>query len=96
MKPIYSRRALADLDGIADYYASAASPAVAREIGQRLAEVVAHICQTPLAAPILTQRTGVRAIPVVSYPFRIFYRVRSDGIEIVRIRHTSRRPLRIA
>ena len=29
---------------------------------------------------------------VVRYPFRIFYRVRDDTIDILHIRHTSRRP----
>ena len=33
MKLVYSRRALADLDKIASYYAAAASPAIAESIG---------------------------------------------------------------
>ncbi|MET0905221.1 MAG: type II toxin-antitoxin system RelE/ParE family toxin [Bradyrhizobiaceae bacterium] len=93
MRLIYSRRALADLDRIATYYASAASPSVARSIGKRIESVVDQICRTPHAAPTLSKRSGVRVMAVVRYPFRIFYRVQPECVEIVHIRHTSRRPL---
>ncbi|QUS41407.1 type II toxin-antitoxin system RelE/ParE family toxin [Tardiphaga alba] len=94
MKPIYSRRALADLHRISDYYAVQASPAIAEAIGQRLAEVVDQFCQAPRSAPILPRRSKIRSVPVVNYPFRIFYRIRKDAVEIVHIRHTSRQPLK--
>lgn len=94
MTPRYSRRALADINRIAAYYASAASPAVADTIRQRLAEVVDRICQMPHSAPRLSQRSTVRAIAVVRYPFRIFYRVQAGRIDIIHIRHTSQRPTR--
>jgi plasmid stabilization system protein ParE len=47
----------------------------------------------PEAAPKVSQRSEVRAATVVRYPFRIFYRVREDTVDILHIRHTSRRPL---
>ena len=40
-------------------------------------------------APRVTQRPGC----VTVYPFRIFYRARSDTIEILHIRHAARRPM---
>jgi toxin ParE1/3/4 len=94
MKLTYSRRALADLGQIKTYYAAHASPAIAEAIGRRLEDVVDRICRLPEAAPRVSQRSQVRVIAVMRYPFRIFYRVRDDAVDILHIRHTSRRPLK--
>ena len=93
MKLVYSRRALADLNGIATYYVASASPAIAGTVERRLVDVIDRICRTPEAAPRVSQRSQVRVVAVVRYPFRIFYRVHDDTIDILHIRHTSRRPL---
>jgi plasmid stabilization system protein ParE len=93
MTPVYSRRALADLQTIGAYFATVAGPPIAQAIEQRLTEVIDRICLAPLAAPLLAQRSNLRVVPVISYPFRIFYRVRRNSVEIVHIRHTSRRPI---
>jgi toxin ParE1/3/4 len=93
MKLVYSRRALADLDRIAAYYATNASPTIAENIEHRLSNVIDRICQAPEAAPRVSQRSQARVVAVVRYPFRIFYRVRDDAADILHIRHTSRRPL---
>ena len=94
MKLVYSRRALADLDQIKTYYAANASSAIAEAIGRRLENVVDRICRVPEAAPRVSQRSQVRVVAVVRYPFRIFYRVRDVAIDILHIRHTSRRPVK--
>jgi toxin ParE1/3/4 len=93
MKLVYSRRALADLAGIAAYYTASASPAIADSIGRRLEDVIDRILRVPEAAPKLSQRSHVRVVAVIRYPFRSFYRVRKDTIDILHVRHTSRRPL---
>jgi len=91
MKLVYSRRALADIEKIAIYYSAKASPAIAQSIERRLLDVIARIQRAPESAPRAAQRSNVRAVAVVRYPFRIFYRVRGDTIDILHIRHTSRR-----
>ena len=93
MKLVYSRQALADLDEIATYYSASASPAIAQSIERRLSDVIHRICRVPEAAPRVSQRSQVRMVAVVRYPFRIFYRVRDNTVDILHIRHTSRRPL---
>jgi toxin ParE1/3/4 len=93
MKLVYSRRAVADLDDIAAYYTAGASPVIANSIGRRLEDVIDRICRIPNAAPRVSQRSQVRVVAVVRYPFRIFYRVRKDTIDILHVRHTSRRPV---
>jgi toxin ParE1/3/4 len=92
MKLVYSRRALADIDGIATFYAANASPAIAESIERRLSDVIDRICRVPEAAPRVSQRSQVRVAAVVRYPFRVFYRMRRDTIDILHIRHTSRGP----
>jgi plasmid stabilization system protein ParE len=93
MKLVYSRRALADLDQILAWYSANASPAMAEAIEQRLDDVVDRICSAPESAPRLSQRSQVRVVAVVRYPFRIFYRIREDTVDILHVRHTSRRPV---
>jgi toxin ParE1/3/4 len=93
MKPVYSRRALADLEDIASYYSANASPAIAASIEHRFREVIDRICRLPEAAPRVSQRSHVRVVTVVRYAFRIFYRVRGEMVDILHIRHTSRFPM---
>ncbi|MFY9954064.1 type II toxin-antitoxin system RelE/ParE family toxin [Bradyrhizobium sp.] len=93
MRLVHSRRAVADLQRIATYYAANASPRIAQSIERRLVIVIERICRLPQAAPRVSQRSQVRVAAVVRYPFRIFDRVRGDTIDILHIRHTSRRPL---
>jgi toxin ParE1/3/4 len=92
VKLVYSRRALADLNEIAAYYSASASSAIAASIERRLVDVINRICRAPEPAPRVAQRSRVRVVAVVRYPFRIFYRVRGDTIDILHIRHTSTRP----
>lgn len=40
----------------------------------------------------LPQRPMVRVVPLVRYPFKIFYTVDRDTITILHIRHAARRP----
>jgi toxin ParE1/3/4 len=93
MNPVYSRRALADLEQIANYYSTNASPAIAESIERRFREVIDRVCRMPDAAPHVSQRSQVRVVTVVRYPFRIFYRVRENTVDILHIRHTSRHPI---
>jgi plasmid stabilization system protein ParE len=39
-----------------------------------------------------TDDPDVRVKFIVRYPYKIFYRLRDDVVEIAHIRHTSRRP----
>lgn len=94
MKIVYSRQALADLKLIAEYYAFKASPTIAGSIGRRIEQVIGRIAAAPLSGTRLSQRSNIRTTIVVRYPFRIFYRVGDMRIDILHIRHTSRRPLR--
>jgi plasmid stabilization system protein ParE len=34
----------------------------------------------------------MRVLPLVRYPFKVFYRIAGDTVRILHIRHTARRP----
>jgi plasmid stabilization system protein ParE len=91
MKLEFSNRFLADLRKV-----SAASRPYGRTVTvaveARIHEVIRHIAEHPEAALRVEQRSGVHVIPLVRYPCKIFYRVLTDRVRILHIRHTSRRP----
>ena len=91
MNVVYSRRAIRDLERIAAYYLMVVDPDVARAVGARIEQVIDGIARNPLSAPHLAKRPEVRMALVLRYPYKIFYRVRGDAIEILHIRHTARR-----
>ncbi|MGH7074661.1 MAG: type II toxin-antitoxin system RelE/ParE family toxin [Stellaceae bacterium] len=91
MKLVFSAQALADLEHIADYYRMHASPAVAEAVARRVRQVLTRIAHAPESAPRLVQRPAVRVVPLIRYPYKIFYRVAGEGIDILHIRHTSRK-----
>jgi plasmid stabilization system protein ParE len=92
MKCRYSRRATNDLTYIFEYL-SARSPRGALNVMRAIYAAVEFIRRNPEAAE-LTRIAGVRGRTVRKYRFKVFYRVVADEdvIEIVHIRHTSRRP----
>ena len=59
MKLVYSRRASADLTGIAAYYSTNASQAVAQSIERRFLEVTERVHRAPESAPRVEQRPEV-------------------------------------
>jgi toxin ParE1/3/4 len=92
MKVEYSKRAVADLQSVAGYYATANDPRVGGRVAARIQQVVARICEFPQSGRPVIQRPGVRVVPLLRYPYHLFYRVSGDTIRILHIRHTSRRP----
>lgn len=90
MKVEFSRQALADLETIAAFYAAKAGPQVAQAVGDRLEAAIARIAAQPESSPSVAGYRHLRVAFLIRYPFRIFYRVLADRIQIVHIRHTSR------
>lgn len=92
MRIVYSPRAIRDLEQIGAYYRGVASPDVAAAIAERIEYVIERLAHQPQSAPRVARRVDVRAVVILRYPYRIFYRLRADAIEILHIRHTARRP----
>jgi plasmid stabilization system protein ParE len=91
MRVEYTRRAVADLRKVSSDNA-AFGQIVVSAIEARIRDVIAHIAENPEAAVQVAERPGVRVIPLLRYPYKIFYRFDADSIRILHIRHTARRP----
>ena len=89
MKVVYSPTAQADLDDILDY-TSKQFPGQANALEARIGSVIDRVATWPESAELVDGEPGVRVVPVLRYPFLIFYRQRDDVIEIIRIRHAAR------
>jgi toxin ParE1/3/4 len=71
-------------------YIDANFPAVSSAFRQRLRAVTARIGAWPESAEEVAQRPGVRMVPLIRYPYRIFYRIGGDAVEILHIHHAAR------
>jgi toxin ParE1/3/4 len=94
MKIRYTDSALADLDAIHEYQA-AHWPAARGPFEVRLTTIEKRLLQFPRGAPEVAERAGVRVVAFVDFPYRLFYRVNGETIEVLAVRHTSRRPPRL-
>ncbi len=92
MRLVYSPRAVRDLERIAAYYRSVAGPKIATAISGRIEQVINRIARRPLTAPPVAGRHNVRVVLVLRYPYKIFYRLTDEAVEILHIRHTAQRP----
>jgi toxin ParE1/3/4 len=81
---------VADLRSIAAHLA-ASYPSAAKTVERRLRIVIARIARWPESARRVIERPDVRVVSLVRYPYRVFYRVTEEAIEILHIHHTSRR-----
>jgi toxin ParE1/3/4 len=89
MKVVYTDEALRDLDEILTYIA-AHYPTAYAPFEKRLHTAVARIGAWPESAAEVAQRPGVRAVSLVRYPYKMFYRVTPDAVEILHIHHAAR------
>jgi plasmid stabilization system protein ParE len=90
MRVRYTNEALRDLDEILSYIA-AQYPAVFISFERRLRSVVRRIGAWPDSAQELAERPGVRVVPLIRYPYKIFYQVAGDAVETLHIHHAARR-----
>jgi plasmid stabilization system protein ParE len=91
MRVRYTSRAFADREGIFEYLRER-SPGGARRVMASIRDAARLLGEHPYSG-YKTNDPEVRVKFLVHYPYKIFYRVRNDVVEIAHIRHTSRRPL---
>jgi len=90
MKVVYTDDALRDLDEITLWLKSH-YPGVGTAVERRLRLVVAHIARWPESMQASRHRPAVRVAPLGRYPYKIFYRVRDNVVEILHVHHAARR-----
>jgi toxin ParE1/3/4 len=91
MNVIYAPRAQRDLKEITAYL-SERNPSASRRV---LASIKSNIDTLQFFPRIgaAVDKAGHRRLPVVRYPYAIFYRIDDEEIFILHIRHTSRAPI---
>ena len=89
MRVVYTTEALADLDGIFDYIANN-YPAISDAFQNRLRAVIARVARWPESAQEVSERPGVRVAPLIRYPYKVFFRVSGDTVEILHVHHAAR------
>lgn len=87
----FAPRAVADLADIADYVRNR-NPSAAIAIEAAIRKAVDSLGALPLIG-IERPGLGVRALGVPRFPYTIYYRLRTDTIEIVHIRDDRRQPI---
>ena len=87
----YRRQALADIDEIHSYLRER-SPQGAQNVLRAIYAAVQLIAEQPYSSPA-TDIPDVRVKVLTRYRFKVFYTVvNDDAVEIIHVRHTSRRP----
>jgi len=71
-------------------YAKQNYPIQFAKLESRIHDVIVRVERFPQNAKAVSQRPGVRVVPLVRYPFRIFHREVDGGIEILHIHHVAR------
>jgi addiction module RelE/StbE family toxin len=83
-------QAKSDLELIYQYFFKR-SQSGASKVLAAIHDALNLLAEHPHAAQA-TEHQDIRAAVVRRYPYRIFYTITTDAIEILHIRHTSRRP----
>jgi plasmid stabilization system protein ParE len=90
MKVHFTAAALADINEIREFLLSN-YPTVAPLVEQRIRTVTERLRFWPESSPRVFERPEIRATPLGRYPYRIFYTIKDEAVEILHIHHTSRR-----
>ncbi|WP_428663266.1 type II toxin-antitoxin system RelE/ParE family toxin [Reyranella sp.] len=90
----YLPKAVQQLDAILSYLA-ARNPGAARRVGEAIRRGVERIAHFPSSSRP-SEVPGVRELPIVRYPYIVFYAVDDHAreIQVLRVRHTSQDPAR--
>jgi toxin ParE1/3/4 len=91
MNVSFAPRALRDLEHIESYLVER-SPVGALNVLAAIKSSIDALAAFPKIGRSV-DNAGHRALPVVHFPYVVFYRVASDEILILHIRHTSRRSI---
>jgi plasmid stabilization system protein ParE len=90
MRIVYTAPALSDLEDILDFIA-AEFPAALEPFRRRLRLIELRIGRWPESAPRVAGRPGVRVATMPRYPYKVFYLVGAEAVEILHIHHAARR-----
>lgn len=90
MKVRYSRLALAELVAILSELA-AKNPVAAQRFESRIRQIGERIGRYPEGFQEVAERLGVRRVPLLRYPYLVFYKVVADEVLVLRVVHGARK-----
>jgi toxin ParE1/3/4 len=91
MNVVYAPRALRDLESISAYLIDR-TPVGAINVLHAIKSSIDTLSFFPQVGRLIDD-SGHRRVPVLRYPYLVFYRIEGDELLVLHIRHTSRRPL---
>lgn len=91
MKVRLDARAVRDLEEIRTYLMQR-SPFGAEQVRQHMQQTIERLGDFPFLGRV-TDEPSVRVLPLVRYPYLIFYAVLVDAVVVLHIRHGARQPL---
>jgi toxin ParE1/3/4 len=88
----YTRKALAQLDQIYSFI-EAHNPRAAKSVNIRIKRAIGRLAGFPYSCRE-TDRPGIRVLPIVRYPYLVFYIVdeAAQEVQILRVRHSAQDP----
>ena len=90
MRVRFTARAARQLDGIlADL--SKINPSAAKALLARVNEITMQLAQFPSGFQEVGDRPTVRRAPMIRFPYLIFYKILTDEVIVMRIRHGARK-----
>jgi plasmid stabilization system protein ParE len=89
MRAVFTAAALADLEDIITY-TKQNFPRSAASLERRIRDVISRIETWPHSGRTVAERPGVRVVPLIRYPFQIFYIPSGDEIHVLHIHHAAR------
>jgi toxin ParE1/3/4 len=87
----FTRRATSDLTRIGVRSRRVFGPAVAAALETFIRATIARLAIFPESGSHLERRPKVFVVPLVRYPFKIFYTFDRNTLTILHIRHAARR-----
>jgi toxin ParE1/3/4 len=90
MRVVYTDEALRDLDEALNFITSN-YPTIVAQFEARLRTIERRIGAWPKSGVAVDDHPDIHVVPFIQYPYKLFYRVTDDAVEVLHIHHASRR-----
>jgi len=89
MRVVFTKGARDDIRSIKDFL-SKKYPGIRRTVALRFGETFRRLSEFPRRGQGVEGRQGIRVVFLIRYPYKIYYRIGKDFVEILHVYQTSR------